>query len=102
MSSAEGCSSISDRNGNLLFYSDGYFIWNKNHHRMMDNGSFSIIGDNADGTQTGIIVPWPLHDSLYFVFSLGQLGGNLYYSIVNMNRDGGLGEVVIKKALVRK
>jgi len=68
---------------------------------MMDNASFSIIGDNADGTQTGIIVPWPLHDSLYFVFSVGQLGGNLYYSVVNMNRNGGLGEVVIKKVLLQ-
>ena len=27
----EGASSISDLNGNLLFYSDGNTIWNKNH-----------------------------------------------------------------------
>lgn len=100
MSAGEGCSSISDRNGNLLFYSDGYFIWNRQHQRMMDNGTFSIIGDNADGTQTGVIVPWPDHDSLYFVFSVGQLGGNLYYSIVDMSRNNGLGEVVTKKVLL--
>jgi hypothetical protein len=27
----EGCSTISDANGNLLFYSDGVQAWNKNH-----------------------------------------------------------------------
>jgi gliding motility-associated-like protein len=102
MSAAEGCSSISDHNGNLHFYSDGYFIWNHNHQRMMDNGSFSIIGDNADGSQTGVIVPWPDNDSLYYVFSLGQLGGNLYYSVVNINHNNGLGEVVVKKVLLQK
>ena len=102
MFAAEGCATISDRAGNLLFYSDGYFIWNRNHERMKDNGILSIIGDNGDGTQTGVIVPWPGRDSLYFVFSIGQLGGNLYYSVVNMNRNGGLGEVVVKKVLLQK
>jgi len=29
--SYEGSASISDKNGNLLFYSDGNTIWNKNH-----------------------------------------------------------------------
>lgn len=102
MNAVEGCSSISDRNGNLLFYSDGLFIWNRNHQRMIDpaTGFLSQIGDNADGTQTGVIIPWPGRDSLYFVFSIGQLGGNLYYSVVNMNRNGGLGEVVLAKVLL--
>jgi gliding motility-associated-like protein len=101
MSTAEGCSSMSDRDGNLLFYSDGYFIWNRNHQRMTNNGLFSVIGDNSDGSQTGVIVPWPNNDSLYYVFSIGQLGGNLYYSVVNINRNGGLGEVINKKVLLQ-
>lgn len=98
----EGCSSISDKNGNLLFYSNGFFIWNRNHQRMTDpaTGFLSIIGDNDEGTQTGVIIPWTGRDSLYFVFSIGQLGGNLYYSVVNMNRNGGLGEVVQRKILL--
>jgi hypothetical protein len=27
----EGCATICDENGNLLFYTDGSSIWNKNH-----------------------------------------------------------------------
>lgn len=100
MHAYEGCSSISDRIGNLLFYSNGYFIWNRNHQRMLYNNGIAFIGDNADGTQTGVIIPWPDNDSLYFVFSIGQLGGHLYYSVVNINRNGGLGEVVVNKVLL--
>ncbi len=102
MSTSEGSSSISDKNGNLLFYSDGFYVWNRNHERMKDpvTGWISWIGDNGLATQTGVIIPWPEHDSLYFVFSVGQLGGNLYYSVVNMNRNGGLGEVQTTKVLL--
>lgn len=102
MNATEGCSSISDKNGNLLFYSDGLYVWNRNHQRMIDpvTGTLSRIGDNSDGTQTGVIIPWPSRDSMYFVFSIGQTGGNLYYSVVNMNRNNGLGLVVITKVLL--
>jgi hypothetical protein len=65
MHATEGVSSISDRNGNLLFYSDGWHIWNRNH-QVMQNG-FNI-GSNADAAQSGLIVPYPGHDSLYHFF----------------------------------
>jgi hypothetical protein len=29
MNTSEGCSSISDRSGNILFYTDGKTVWNK-------------------------------------------------------------------------
>ena len=38
MTAQHGCASISDENGNLLFYSNGEHIWNKNH-QIMSNGS---------------------------------------------------------------
>src|ERR1700675_989300 len=34
MDQFEGCSSIADSNGNLLFYTDGQTVWNKNHVQM--------------------------------------------------------------------
>ena len=33
---SEGCASISDNNGNLLFYASGYEIRNKNHLVMLN------------------------------------------------------------------
>jgi hypothetical protein len=35
---AEGCATISDANGQLLFYTDGKKVWNKNH-QVMPNGT---------------------------------------------------------------
>jgi hypothetical protein len=97
MEAPEGVASISNKNGDLLFYSNGWNVWNRDHQVMLNGYS---IGDNADATQSGVIVPYPDNDSLYYVFSLQQLGGNLYYSIVNIKRDGGLGEVVLKHVLL--
>ncbi|MGB1043009.1 MAG: hypothetical protein ACPGU6_06420, partial [Tenacibaculum sp.] len=37
MNTPAGCSAISDNNGNLLFYTNGKTIWNKNHE-IMENG----------------------------------------------------------------
>ena len=31
ITTSEGCSTISDQNGHLLFYTDGVDVWNKNH-----------------------------------------------------------------------
>ena len=39
----EGCASISDNNGDLLFYTDGSLVYNKNH-LVMPNGSV-LTGD---------------------------------------------------------
>ena len=54
MSTPAGCSSISDRDGNLMFYTNGQTVWNKNHE-IMDNGE----GLNAeiDNNQSSIIIP---------------------------------------------
>ena len=37
----EGCSTISDVNGNLQFYSDGRSVWNRNHQKM-SNGDYNL------------------------------------------------------------
>ena len=56
MSAFEGCSSIADENGNLLFYTDGMTVWNMNH-QVMYNGT-GLYG-NSSSTQSGVIVPLP-------------------------------------------
>jgi len=50
----EGCSSFSDANGNLLFYSDGTTVWNKNH-TPMPNG-MGLKG-HSSSTQSAMIIP---------------------------------------------
>ena len=92
----EGCSSISDRLGNLLFYSDGITVWNRNH-ALMQNGS-GLQGDKSS-TQSALIVPNPDNDDIFYIFTVDDRGGagGLRYSEVNMTLDGGLGGVTGNK-----
>src|SRR6266550_241170 len=43
LSTTEGCSAISDAQGNLLFYTNGVSVWNKNND-VMPNGT-GLDGD---------------------------------------------------------
>jgi len=102
MSSFEGSASIADQNGNLLFYTNGEKIWNRNN-QVMPNGS-GLLGDEA-AAMPAIIVPVIGNRNKYYVFTtdgsttdpgngpLGRFDG-LHYSIVDMELNGGLGDVV--------
>ena len=70
----EGCASIADSNGDLLFYTDGRTVWDKNHV-IMPNGDYAggtgLLGD-ISSTQSAIIVPKPGNSNLYYVFTLDE------------------------------
>ena len=97
LSTNEGSASISDPDGNLLFYTDGSIVYNKNH-QAMPNG-LGLYGDSSS-TQSAIIVPKPDDVNIYYVFTVdngidaGDFGLN--YSIVDMSLNGGLGNVTDK------
>jgi hypothetical protein len=105
------CCAIADSSGNLLFYastsywplySQGYAklgaIYNRNH-QVMFNGD-TIIG--LGWFNEVIIVPFPENDSLYYVFFAGvTLIYGLYYCVVNMNENGGLGGIVAKNVMLQ-
>ncbi len=89
--SDEGCSSICDANGNILFYTDGVTVWDQNH-TAMTNGT-GLMGATSTA-QSALIVPLPGGNTIYYVFTQDyQLGANGFrYSIV----DVALNEVTVK------
>lgn len=93
MSTHEGCASISDENGQLLFYTDGIRVWNADHEQM-PNG-FGMTGDSSS-SQSGVIVPKPGDSNIYYIFTVAARVGRLDYSIVDMQLNGGLGDVISK------
>ncbi len=108
ISSSEGAASICDNTGNLLFYTDGGRVWDRNDD-LMPNGTGltpPFLGSTAttSTSQGTVIVPIPgsNNGNKYYVFSLssyetwslGGGGGRLYYSVVDMSLNGGLGDVV--------
>ncbi|MCF8295478.1 MAG: hypothetical protein K9I34_05365, partial [Bacteroidales bacterium] len=91
-----GSASISDNSGNLLFYTEGYKIYNKNH-QAMTNGQ-GLLG-HPSSTQNSLIVRKPGSSTLYYVFTNGSYTDNngLCYSEVDMTLNAGLGDVTANK-----
>ncbi len=119
--------SISDKNGNLLFYTDGTSIITK-EHEIMKNGT------DLWGHGSVIIVPYPQKENLFYVFTVsmndtiksyfertdtltlqrtimstriidlknrpGQHQAKLCYHLVDMNKNKGKGEVVSKNHIL--
>jgi len=114
---------ICDADGQLLFYTNGCKIANA-AHQLMENGDdinpgpvhelqcfredYPWQGAYTAGYQSCLALPAPGSDSLYYLFHKGlvyeqdpQTGLNvltqpLYYSLVNMAANGGLGRVEVK------
>lgn len=102
ISAMEGCASVSDANGQLLFYTDGTIVWDRNNAIMPngDNITNAAMNITSSTTQGTLIVPVPGNPAQYYVFSIGcyecgrQHSGKLYYSVVDMRLNNGLGDVM--------
>lgn len=113
--------SVCDTAGHLLFYTSGDTIWNKNNQAMPggynlmpvlsgtscsfggSSGEGVVIPPNvtsADAAQGAVIVPVLSNPDQYYVFSLqypcvaDAAASRLYYSVVDMTLNNGLGDVV--------
>ncbi|MCX6190331.1 MAG: hypothetical protein NTW54_12185, partial [Bacteroidetes bacterium] len=96
---------VSDTLGNLLLYSSGINVWNK-EFKIMKNGD-SLLG--VLGSCGNIIVKQPGNNSNYFIFITDNLhhyfpfyfkNSGIRYSIVNMDMDSGRGQVTNKNILI--
>ncbi|MDD2673383.1 MAG: T9SS type B sorting domain-containing protein [Flavobacterium sp.] len=110
LNTAEGCTTISDKNGTLLFYTDGSIVYDKSH-QVMPNG-YGLLGHNSS-TQSAIIVPHPSNKNLYYIFTVDQPNpknvddnplnnedppnNGLNYSLVDLRLNNGLGDISIKE-----
>ena len=100
LSSSEGCASISDSNGNLLFYTDGVTIWDR-RHEVMPNG-FGLLG-HSSSSESALIVPKPGSKSRYFIFTVDQPSyylknsrviNGINYSEVDLTLNNGYGDII--------
>ena len=93
----EGVASICDKDGKLLFYTDGQTVYDRTH-QIMNNGE-GLLGDKSS-TQSSVVVPKPGSTTQYYIFTVDQAGtpsnpGNgLNYSIVDISLSSGLGSVI--------
>jgi hypothetical protein len=101
MASDECSATISDASGNLLFYTNGNSIWDRNNNLMPNGTGILSVGDVQ---QSVLIVPLPNNNNLYYVFSIGGTSGlwprDLRYSIVDMSLNNSMGDVTLKNILL--
>ena len=103
----EGCATVSDKDGKLLFYTNGLTIYARNHSPMT-NGLGLKGGRYA--TNPAVVVQQPGNADRYYVFTIEDRfdyagspdeGGEAFcYSIVDMSK-GANGEVVEKNRLIK-
>ncbi len=112
--------SMSDADGNLLFYSNGCKIVNAQGEVMLNGDSINpgqvqnfFCPFGGSPIRQGVIaLPAPEKDSLFYVFNLdwdqpylldtnyfGVAPQRLFYQVINMNYDSGNGRVTIKNQI---
>ena len=105
--SFEGCASICDGNGDLLFYTNGGrtltsniyrygYVFDRDHDEM-PNGDLEQSGGCNSATQGSLIVQDPGNTDQYYLFTTdcqehGLVGG-LRYAKVDVTLNNGLGDV---------
>ncbi len=104
---------MSDAEGNLIFYSNGCKVFNANHE-LMENGDdinpgqiHDIQCQDAYTVHQGILpLPKPGSDSVYYLFhehidftNSGIITDQLLYTIIDMRENEGLGKVAEKNLI---
>lgn len=113
MEMSRAVSNISDANGNILFYTNGIYISDATGDTMQNGSGLnpsvytSWYPDGLPPPQMNMIIPDPGNPDLYYLFHTtvddpfsALLTRNLYYSIVDMNQNSGLGAVTLKNQVL--
>ena len=101
MIAEEGCAAMSNTDGQLLFYTNGNQVYNRLHQLMLNGDN---LAGNISASQSSIIIPMPGNEQLFYIFTTDAIQNNFQngycYSIVDMTRDNGNGEVTSKNILL--
>ncbi|HEY5692082.1 MAG TPA: PKD domain-containing protein [Cyclobacteriaceae bacterium] len=99
MDAPEGTSTISDRNGNVIFYTDGDKVYDRTHTEIATG-----IGGDPLSAQAALIVPVPGDETIYYIFTTQAVDGTsaneLRYSLFDIKPNGGLGAVTSQNNLL--
>ena len=105
---------ISDVNGNFLMSSNGVWIANANNDTMLNGSGLNPNSFTSGATTYGlplpngnVFLPWPddttkfilFHQTGNYVNNIPTISSEVYYSVIDMTHDGGLGEVVQKNVV---
>lgn len=98
MTANKSSATICDSLGNLLCFTDGRMVWDRNFGFMPEA---TVLYGSRDVNQPCIIIPMPGNPDINYVFTLDKLNFNadntyttkgLSYSLIDMSLRGGLGD----------
>ena len=99
MNAPEGVAAVSDRNGQILFYTDGETVFGRTGELL---GEF--IGGDQTASQSVIAIPFPQDETMYYIFTTREVYNTddsylLSYSILDIKEITGNdpGSVVLKE-----
>ena len=104
---------ICDTSGNFLFSTNGVYIVNINEDTMMNGSGLSpsyytpsVAEYGLFIPQTALIIPFPNDPTKYYLFhntvdDSVAYSYKMYYSIIDMTLDGGLGAVISKNNVLK-
>ena len=92
----QGCATVSDDNGDLLFYTNGETIWDSEHNEMANGTN---LGGSQAASQGVLAVAHGVDPSLYYIFlseDESSTSKSFKYALVDLKLNNGLGDVVLK------
>lgn len=92
MTAPEGTATISDDNGQVIFYTDGVSVWDRNNTQVATN-----IGGSQSATQSSLIMEVPGDPTLYYIFTTQEVTDGTYelrYTLFDLKLNGGTGGIV--------
>jgi gliding motility-associated-like protein len=97
-----GVQAMADKDGRLLFYTDGLNVYTRTGTVMPNGGSIVSLPQGVSGkvvAHSVALVPKPGSPYEYYVFTSHTIGVvfQTYYSLVDMRLNGGLGDVARKE-----
>ena len=108
ISTDEACAVISSNSGQLLFYTNGLKIWDK-ENEIMPNGDSLIISksmygeSNSSTTQGATVITKPGDSNKYLIITMFQINVEgatdsfgINYTVVDMELNDGMGDVTDK------
>ncbi|MBL7856093.1 MAG: gliding motility-associated C-terminal domain-containing protein [Cyclobacteriaceae bacterium] len=98
VNSPEGSATISDRNGQVIFSTDGQHVYDRTGTDITPLPNPPGLGGEPGATQSSIIIPVPGDETLYYIFTTQEVqGANTYelrYSLFDLKLNNGLGGIL--------
>ena len=98
MNAPEGTATISDRNGQVIFFTDGDKVWNRQNVEIATG-----IGGEPGSTQSALIIPVAGDETLFYIFTTQEAEDGTYefrYSLFDLKLNGGTGGLIEQNVLL--